>query len=125
MTNIEYYGLNNLIFDYPIIKEYDRGEDAVYYTSIYYKCKHADKKILLDSLQSECEDDIREDKARWLLNEHKPSNAYFSLDHSDFLRMKHVKNRKEKLYQDDNSISDATFERVMKDLKEAITSWDF
>ena len=124
MTNIEYYGLNNLIFDGPILKEYDRGEDAVYYTSIYYRCKHADK-ILLTTIASECEDDIREDKSRWLLQEYDPSEAYFSLDHSDFLRMKHVKNRKEKLYQDDNSISDATFERVMKDLKEALTSWDF
>lgn len=86
MTNIEYYGFENLEF-----LRYFSVRDCKYKCDVYYKPKHAKKAILLKTLA-----DKKDIKTKWLLEEHKVpfswfSNLYYDSVERVFYHMRHYK----------------------------------
>lgn len=70
MTNMEYYGYDNIVFEVrntSLITELYKG---YIYIVILYKAKHSRYRVEVDGLFCKNEDVI-EEEVKWLLDEHK------------------------------------------------------
>ena len=70
MTNIQYYGYNNIIFETNICSLLEDVYDDYVTIDVYYKTKHSKENIELASIFCKRENAKRE-KARWLLKKHE------------------------------------------------------
>jgi len=96
LTNIEYYGSKNLKY-----LEFFATTKGTYGCDIYYHMKHADFNVLLKTFYG-TKEEIRNEKAKWLISEAKPTNLPFNWPISEYIfidiggqsvfyRMKHAK----------------------------------